>query len=205
MTGRKLRRYTAFLVVAGLAGCGTSPPSNYYTLSPADIPYSPDADGSIVLGIGPMRVPEYLERPQIVTRRGNQALKVDDFNRWAEPIGDVQYRIIASNVDALLKDVMVISYPYGRLADYHYRLVGRVDRFDMDLSGETVLQVHWGIAHADGSVAVRAQRSEYTSTGGDPDDPGSVAKAMNSCLEQFSRDIARQFAERPVTSATADE
>ena len=176
-----------------LAACGTSPPSNFYTLSPADIPYTQDKTGSIILGIGPIRVPEYLERPQIVTRRANQRLKVDDFNRWAEPIGDIQYRIIAANVDALLDDVIVVAYPYGRLADYNYRLVARVSRFDMDLYGNTVLDIHWAITKPDDSDVLPATRSTYSAGGGDPDDPGSVATAMNGVLEQFSRDVAMRF------------
>ncbi len=186
-----------------LAACGTSPPSNFYTLSPADIPYAPDKVGSTILGIGPIRVPEYLERPQMVTRRANQRLKVDEFNRWAEPIGDVQYRIIAENVDALLDDVVAIAYPYGGLADYDYRLVARVSRFDMDLYGNTMLDVHWGISSTDGSHVVPATRSEYTASSGDPDNPGSVATAMNGVLEQFSRDIASRFGDWLATSNAA--
>ncbi len=203
MNACTLWRYgLALTTILFLGACGTSPPASYYTLSAPDIPYQQDKDGSITLGIGPIRVPEYLERGQIVTRRANESLKIDDFNRWAEPIADSQYRVIASTVDALLEDVVVIAYPYGRLADYDYRLVARIDRFDMDLAGETVLAVHWTITTVDGATVVPVRRARYTVSGGDVDDPGSVARAMNDCLEQFSRDIADRFASRLTATDT---
>ncbi len=173
-----------------LAACGTSPPSAYYTLDTAGFDYVQDADTAAILGIGPIRVPEYLERPQIVTRGDNSELLINDFNRWGEPIVDAQHRILASNVDALLDDVIVVAYPYGRVTDYDARLVGRIDRFDMDASGTTRLVVFWTVASADDEVLIQPRRNVYTVSGGKPTDPNSVAAAMSDCLTRFSRDIA---------------
>jgi len=187
----------ALLALAALSmtGCGTSPPSAYYTLDAANIEYATDADGAVVVGIGPIRVPEYLERSQIVTRRDDAELKVDDFNRWAEPVADSLHRILAQNVDALLEDVVVVSFPYGMFTDYDYRVVGRIDRFDMDASGTTRLSLIWGMTTPDGDTHLPPRRREYVESGGNPDDPNSVAAAMSRCLEQFSRDIAERFGE----------
>lgn len=191
---RRTPRTLAIIVVL-LAGCGTSPPTTYYALAPADIPFEKAPDTAPILGIGPLRTPEYLERPQIVTRRENSRMNVDDYNRWVEPIADAQYRIIAVNVDALLSNTLVIAYPYGSLADYDYRMTGRINRFDMDYSGNTVLDILWSIQTPDGTIKVSPRRSQIRVAGGNPDDPGSIAFAMNECLEQFSREIASSFAE----------
>ena len=177
-----------------LGACGTSPPSAYYTLDDANFEYSQDADTAIILGIGPIRVPEYLERPQIVTRGDNSELLIDDFHRWAEPIVDAQHRIIAGNVDALLDDVIVVSYPYRAVTSYEAKLVGRISRFDMDADGVTRLAVFWTVAFGDDELLIRPRRSTYTIQGGDPSDPNSVAEAMSAALTQFSRDIADAFA-----------
>jgi uncharacterized lipoprotein YmbA len=176
-----------------LGACGTSPPSAYYTLDEAKFDYSPDAAAATILGIGPIRVPEYLERPQMVTRGDKSELLIDDFNRWAEPIVDAQHRIIASNVDALLEDVIVVGYPYSSVADYDAKMVGRIDRFDMDATGTTRLDVFWTVASADSELLVQPRRSVYTVSGGKPGNPNSVAEAMSDCLTQFSRDIADAF------------
>ncbi len=189
MTTRRSR-----LAIVGLAlllgACGTSPPSAYYTLDEATFEYSRDADAAEILGIGPIRVPEYLERPQMVTRGKRSELRIDDFNRWAEPIVDAQHRIIASNVDALLDDVIAVSYPYSVVTDYTAKLVGRIDRFDMDVAGTTRLDVFWAVASADNTLMIQPRRSIFTVAGGNPADPNSVAEAMSNCLTQFSREIA---------------
>ena len=181
-------------VLVTLGACGTSPPSRYYALESAGFDAVADGPDSIVLGVGPIRVPEYLERPQIVTRRQNRELHIDDFNRWAEPVGKAQLAILASNLDGLLENVIVLAYPYGRIADYEYRLVARVERFDMDASGSTVLEVQWSISSASGDPIVQPRRSRFAISGGDPGDPGSVAAGMSRCLTDFSREVATAFA-----------
>jgi uncharacterized lipoprotein YmbA len=173
-----------------LAACGTSPPSSFYTLDDAGYEFTPDQETAYVLGIGPIRVPEYLERPHIVTRGEGAELRVDDFDRWAEPISRAHHRIIALNVDALLDGVIVVGFPYGPVIEYDAKLVGRIARFDMDTTGTTRLAVFWTIASIDGDILVEPTRHEYIETGGDPDDPNSIATAMSACLTQFSQDIA---------------
>ena len=187
---QRLVLLAAGFAVSGLSACGTSTPASFYTLDDAGFEFAPDKDTAFVLGIGPISVPEYLERPHMVTRGEGAELYVDDFNRWAEPIGRAHHRILALNVDALLDDVIVIGFPYGPVIEYDAKLVGRINRFDMDTTGTTRLSVFWTIASIDGDVMVDPTRSEYVENGGDPDDPNSIAKAMSDCLTQFSRDIA---------------
>lgn len=191
------RRYAITTALLGLltvlTACGTSPPSRYYALESAGFDRTADATDSVVLGIGPIRVPEYLERPQIVTRGKNRELLIDDFSRWAEPVSKAQLTLIASNVDSLLENVIVLAYPYRGIADYDYRLVARVEQFDMDATGTTVLKVQWSIANPGGEPAVPPRRSRFEIDGGDPDDPGSVAAGMSRCLTDFSHEIASAF------------
>jgi uncharacterized lipoprotein YmbA len=187
---RRIVLLTTGFVLSALTACGTSTPARFYTLDDAGFEFTPDKDTSFVLGIGPIRVPEYLERPHMVTRAEGAELRVDDFNRWAEPIARAHHRIIALNVDALLDGIIVVGFPYGPVIDYDAKLVGRIDRFDMDTMGTTRLSVFWTIASIDGDVLVKPTRSEYIENAGNPKDPNSVANAMSNCLTQFSRDIA---------------
>lgn len=182
----------AFLgfVTLQLTACGTSSPTSFYTLDDAGFDFTPDRETAYVLGIGPVRVPEYLERPHMVTRGKGAELRVDDFDRWAEPISQAHHRIIALNVDSLLDGIIVVGFPYGPVIDYDAKLVGRIGRFDMDTTGTTRLAVFWTIASIDGDVLVEPTRHEYVETGGDPDDPDSIATAMSACLTQFSQDVA---------------
>ena len=59
-----VKHSAAFLILAMLAGCGTTPHTNYYVLSSqsslADIGNNP-----VSLGVGPIQVADYLDRVQI--------------------------------------------------------------------------------------------------------------------------------------------
>ena len=188
-----MRTLVAVYTMVLLTGCGSSPPVRYYTLEPLDTNYVTDPEGSPVLGVGPMRVPDYLDRNQIVVRGANAELIVYDFDRWAEPLDEALHRILATNVDTFIDDVIVIAYPYNALMAYDYRVVGRIDRFDASAGGDAVFAVHWAISDRDGDPVTQPRRSRYTAQVSNVDDPGSIARALSQCLGQCSKDIAKEF------------
>ena len=185
--------YVAVLFMLIIAGCGSSPPVHYYTLDPIELDYTQDQEGSPVMAVGPFRMPEYLNRSQMVRRGSGSEMIVDDLNRWAEPLDDAIHRIISTNVDTLLTSVIVASYPSSPMLPIDYRLVGRIGRFNSDRNGLVILEVQWGASEADADLLIAPRRSRYESKAADPADPGSIARSMSDVLAQFSRDIASEF------------
>ena len=185
----------AVIVLLALAACSSSPPVRYYTLSPIDAEFAQDPDDAIMLGLGPFRTPDYLNRSQIVTRGANSEMQVDEFSRWSEPLATSLLRVVATDVDNLLPGVVVVVFPYEPFVreQVKYRLVGDINRFDADYSGRIVLEVQWGISDADGKIAVPVRRNRYQAQATIEGDPGAVAAAMNDALAQFSRDIAAKL------------
>ena len=181
------------LSILMLAGCGSSPTVHYYGLDAIDIAYTQDEEGSAVIALGPFRMPEYLNRSQMVTRGSGAEVIVDDVNRWAEPLNDAIHRVLASNVDSLLESVIVVAYPSSVLLTVDYRLVGRINRFNSAQDGLIVLEVQWGAADVEGAAWVTPRRSRYESRAAIAGDPGSIAQAMSDTLAQFSRDIASEI------------
>jgi uncharacterized lipoprotein YmbA len=186
----RIRPHLVTLVILMIAGCGSSPPVHYYGLDAMDIAYIQDNEGSPVLALGPFRMPEYLNRSQMVTRGSGAELIVDDVNRWAEPLDDAIHRILASNLDRMLGSVVVVAYPSSALLEIDYRLVGRIGRFNAGEDGLVVLEVQWGAADTDGNMLMAPTRSRYESQATVPGDPAAVVQAMSDALEQFSRDMA---------------
>mgnify|MGYP000004657022 CR=1 FL=1 len=76
------------LILVGLVGCATTPSSNFFVLSAGEVPTQGSPSG-IALSIGPVDLPRYLDRPQIVSREGDNRLEVDEFNRWGGALDDV--------------------------------------------------------------------------------------------------------------------
>jgi len=185
--------FVVTLLMLMIAGCGTSPAVHYFVLDTIDIAFVKDPDNLPVLALGPLRMPEYLNRSQMVTRGSGAELVIDDVNRWAEPLDDAIHNILASNVDGLLESMIVLAYPSGALLATDYRLVGRIARFDPAQDGLIVLEVQWGVADTDGDKLVVPRRSRYESQATEPGNPGSIAHAMSDVLAQFSHDIASEI------------
>lgn len=175
-----------------LSACVSSPPVRYYSLSPIDTDYQQDPDDAVMLGIGPLSIPDYLNRSQIVTRDVDAQMRVDDFSRWTEPLADSMHRIISTDVDNLLHGVVVVRYPYDAVVRSHldYRLVGDVNRFDADSSGLVVLEIQWTIVDTEANLLVPARRNRYQAQMVTSGDFGAMVAAMNDVLSQFSRDVA---------------
>ena len=72
-----IARLVVLVVALGVAACATTPSANFFTLNPADV--EPQvARSDLSLALGPIDLPGYLDRPQIVTRAG-----VTDLDRYA--------------------------------------------------------------------------------------------------------------------------
>jgi uncharacterized lipoprotein YmbA len=167
----------------------------YFSLNPIDSEFRQDPDDAVLLGLGPFRMPDYLNRSQIVTRGANAEMQVDEFSRWSEPLATSLLRIVSADVDNLLKGVVVVIFPYESFVreQVKYRLVGDINRFEANYQGRIVLEVQWGIADTDGGMAVPVRRNRYQTEAAIADDPGAVTAAMSDALAQFSRDIASKL------------
>ena len=185
-------RYLVAVCFLVLAACGSSPAVHSFTLESAGDYVAHDDDGSPILTVGTLRLPEYLNRSQFVSRGSGSEIVVDDLNRWAEPLDDAIHRVLATNLDILLDTVVVIAYPSTVVAHTDYRLIGRIDHFISDPNGIVVLRVQWGITDPNGVVVLPAKRASFQSQAAKPGDPGSIAQGMSDVLAQFSSAIAAE-------------
>ena len=85
------RLVTLGALAAGLAlaGCADGQPTRFYTLSPLEASpcgASPTTMPDLTVGVGPVTLPTYLDRPQLVTRAGGNRMVLADFDSWVEPL-----------------------------------------------------------------------------------------------------------------------
>ena len=75
------------LLLTALAGCAPGQPTRHYTLSTASEPAAAPRSGQgPVIGLGPLTLPQYLDRADIVTRAGANQMRLGEFSQWAEPL-----------------------------------------------------------------------------------------------------------------------
>jgi uncharacterized protein len=56
-------------------------------------------------------IPGYLDRIQIVTRRGRDEIGLGEFDLWSDPLKDGATRVLGENLAALLRENRVSVLP----------------------------------------------------------------------------------------------
>jgi len=186
MAGRRATLLLAALLAPPLAGCGTTAPSSFYTLDSA----ATEADGppvSVTVMVGPVSIPAAVDRPEFVVQVAPNQVEIDEFHRWAAPLGDAVAQTIAGDLAVLLGTPDVASAP---LANFRpaYRVTVSVQRFESALGDAALLEAVWAV---------------HASAGGTPSSGRTVARepvqgpvfaalsaAHSSALARLSADIA---------------
>jgi uncharacterized protein len=187
---RRLALVTLMGSLLGLEAC-TSTPSRFYllnSLSTAEtIPAMAAAQGPVI-GVGPITVPKYLDRPQIVTRAGSNQLALGEFDRWAEPLQDNVLRVLAENLAFLIPTDQVLWHAWPQSATLDYQVTVDMLQFDGWLGGESTLLALWSILDR-AELPLLSQRVCLNAPVGGGDYEAMVA-AMSELLARLSRDIA---------------
>ncbi len=146
-------------------GCATSPPTRFYVLSP-EIRTSegkPSNDTRCVsLGIGPIKIPDYLDKPQIVSRSAPNVLTVAEFDRWAAHLGDHFSRVLAKNLSNQLCTENIVFFPWRGSIPVDYRIEVEVLHLDGTLGEKANLEAWWMIFSGDGKKMVLHKKSTFT-------------------------------------------
>lgn len=104
-----LPRTGLFLLCLLLAACGSTPKSSYYRLSAGA---SAGTGASPSVGIGPIQIPEYLNRNSMVFNRGDNQLHIASFERWAEPLSNGVQRVLGLNLSGALDTQNIRPFPW---------------------------------------------------------------------------------------------
>jgi uncharacterized lipoprotein YmbA len=188
----------ACLVLATLAGCAPSQPTRFYTLSTVTEPAAAPRSGQgLVIGLGPITLPQYLDRSDIVTRAGANQMKLGEFNRWAEPLEPLLTRIMAEDLYTLLDANDIIPIPQH--GDLPLDRVVEVDftRFDANVAGEVKLDARWRVYRGDNETLVASSRSLVAEQGAPVPDYDAIVAAMSRAVRQASQEIAQAISGPP--------
>ncbi len=181
-----------FLVFLPLAGCGaTSQPSKFYLLNSFSSSENgiAKAPSGLAIGIGPINIPEYVDRPQIVTRISANGLDLAEFHKWAEPLKDNIPQVLADNMSILMKTDQVASYPWRRTTPIDYQVTIDVTRLDTAPDGEAHLIARWHIFGEDTRTVLDTKKAHFTAPL-QGSDYASIVSALNQTIGDLSRGIA---------------
>jgi hypothetical protein len=169
-----------------LVGCASSPTTRHYVLSPLTGEGKVPEESCINIGVGPIKLPEYVNRPQIVTRTSPNELSLSSFDLWAEPLTDSVPRMLAENISRLLCTKEVVLFPWRPSLTPEYRVEVEVLQLDGTLGSTVSLEAWWSVAYGKTRVTRKATYSEPAAGKG----YDTLVQAHSRALGALSRDIA---------------
>jgi hypothetical protein len=197
MTRSRLVLAVGVLVLAtGCVSLKRTPEARFFVLRSLVEPPEPPAGEPTVglVGVLPVVVPGYLDRPQVVTWRAPDELRIDEFLRWAEPLDLGITRTLAENLDTLLSDHRVIRSPWPSSAKLRFRVRVHLRLFGPQQDGQVRLEGRWAILAETGERPVLARNTSLRrgpfAAGAEAMDAGAGVEAMSQLLADLSREIA---------------
>jgi uncharacterized protein len=189
-----IRILPIIITISLLLGCSTtSPPPKFYTLSSLASSKSAEApplkSDIPVVGIGPVEIPDYLDKPEIVTRTATNELLVSEFNLWGGSLKTDIMRVLIENISSLLGSEPVTVVAWRAHIPGSYRIPIYLYRLDAISDGTILLRAKWGIVAKDGKTIDTIRESSITkpAKGKEYND---IVSAMSDVLTDLSKEIA---------------
>jgi uncharacterized lipoprotein YmbA len=158
-----------------------------------------DTQPVAVVGILPVGVPGWIDRPQVTTRVGDSQVLADEFSRWGEPIAKGIQRVVAENLAALLPSRRVITAPWAGYEPVVHEVDITITELARQSDGTVLLEAHWAII-GKGRTTLVQRRSSHRSPTPAPGADG-IVEASSRVLEALSREIAQALEALPLPPA----
>lgn len=188
LSSRFLRAGVLVLFVIFLSACigGRSAPAQYQLLTAQAEKNSAAPLAGSSIGIGPVHVAQFLQRPQIVTHNGGTQLQVSDNSRWGEPLEQGIQRVLLQNI-AALTGAETRNFPWRQNATPDYAL--RIDVIDLDKlsNGESILDVNWILEDLKNTRVIKTQQERISSNKDYDDLFAQLAQHAVDTLNQASK------------------
>ena len=188
--------WASLLLVFLLAGCSSTPPTKFYKLSSLSSGQQENPAAllgtDIAIGVGPVDFPEFLDRPQIVTRKSQNQVEIAEFHRWASSLPGDFSRVLAKNISTLLPTDRMAVYPWDDTFSPTYQVKLNVEQFDGQLGERVFLRVIWSLVGQEGKKELVVRKTLIEEPVLTSDYEGLVA-AQSNALATLSREIVEEI------------
>jgi hypothetical protein len=181
-----------------LSACGTfSPradPSRFFTLTAIAQPGAAAVKessnpGGVSLGIGPIRLPGYLDRQEIVTRVSPNRMDLSEYDQWAEPLETNFNRVLGQNLSVLLPINRLVFFPWESTRSPAYQVEVEVLRFEANAAGDVQLSARWVVLETSKKNPLKAGETLLARQPAAKTTDAAVAM-LSETLGDLSREIA---------------
>ncbi|NGZ06322.1 MAG: membrane integrity-associated transporter subunit PqiC [Magnetococcales bacterium] len=191
----------ATLVLVGCPG-PTSPPTRYFLLTaqtalePGTKPVEKPRTTNLVVELEPVEIPQYLNRPEMVTRVGGNRLRLERLSQWAGDLKEDLGRIAVENLSVLLGSDRITVLPNRAEQRADFRIATSINRFEPDENGLVTLDARWTLFNGPGKL-LTSRHARIATQSAQSDDAESLAEAMSQAMARLHRDMATEILNQP--------
>ena len=144
------------IAVLFLSGCiGVSPKADFYTLQ--TVQAKPVTQVSMQVAVEPVKIPAFLDRPQIVTlKENNISLNFSETSRWAESLSDLLQRTLINDLTVLMPQSVIVPKTFSR-TDAKVIVFVNVNQFDAVLGQRLTFGARWSLIDQNGNTIYQTQ------------------------------------------------
>ncbi|RIZ66665.1 MAG: membrane integrity-associated transporter subunit PqiC [Methylococcales bacterium] len=192
MRGKTKYLLVALMLVLFLSACMRSNKSvQFYRLNASaamvDIIQEPELTNQALIGLGSIRIPDYLNRPQMVIAISDNQYQLSEEHRWAERLDENISLVLTKLLSSQLGSNRILRYPWSLRQAVDYQVSIDIIEFHIDALGQSRLIAQWLIKRKDQSIFSRRFNYQvYAST----TDYEIMVSAQSACLTKLGQDIA---------------
>ena len=172
-----------------LGGCGGTK-EEYYRLS-ASGPATTKTTG-VAVGVGPLNLPTYVDRAELVFQNGANRFEIPAKVRWAGALQDNFGQVLAADIGRHLNSGNVVANPAPSETRFRYRVSVTVRQFHAVSGQGAILDAAWRVEDAASRQVLHNGNGSFTSPiNGDGYAP--VVAAESDLVEQLAAAISRSL------------
>ncbi len=172
-----------------LSACGSNTPMQFYMLNADTAPSAevaaPAFNKNLLVGLGPIHLPDYLNRPQIVVEVSENQYRLDERHRWAERLDQNIGRSLAQFLANRLGVEQIVRFPWPQQQTINYQVSIDILEFNQTADGHSRLQGQWQIRHDEKTLLSRRIDCSIEAK----DEADAIVKAQSACLGRLGTDI----------------
>jgi len=188
-----IRQSLAILLAAAtlMVGCSNilAPRPNrtrYFVLSPAPATEA-QSKPELTVGIGPLEVPDYLNRNERAVSVGANQLRFLEDERWAEALDANIMRVLLQNSAQRLRNANVVSLPTFLDSQLTYQVPVHITRFESTEKGDASLEAQWDVLDHHDKVLFSGQSNITEPSAGEGSD--AAVAALSRAVDRLSAEI----------------
>ncbi len=184
------------LVLSGCISVPNSPTPRFYMLQSVkdnEVSKKVNIAPDVLIGIGPVKIPEYQDKPQIVTQGRENMLDFAQFDRWGESLDLGLARLIGEDLTAMLPGAKFTLYPWNSTIAVKYQVVVEIVQLDSKLDNDLFLVAQWQVIDAQTTKTMVIKRSEFRQPI-TPQNYSGLVKTLSAACASLSSEIAEALA-----------